>query len=828
MNTMKYLTVGILAHVDAGKTTLIESLLYRSGNLKQAGRVDHGNAFLDYDDAERDHGITIYTKEAHFTWKDTSVNIIDTPGHVDFSSEMERALQVLDLAVVVISGQDGVQSHTETIWKCLQEYHVPAVFFVNKMDIAHTSEEDLLADLRCHCSDSIIDLRHADEEELALVNEQMLEAVTEGRTVTEEMIRRAVHHREMYPVLFGSALKHQGTEELLDLLDRFSEEKNYPEAFGARVYKISSDEKGTRLTHVRITGGTLKARQKISAEDKADQIRIYNGRNYTAVSEVRAGMTCVLTGIVHAESGDGLGFEENMFKPMLKPFMHYRLNYPDNIDLLSLLSTVRALAAEDPQLNIHIDPDTNEINIGLMGDMQMEILARRIMDRCGIPVSFDEGEIFCYETIAEPVNGAGHFEPLRHYAEVHVRLEPLPEGSGIEVDSEVSGDVLSSAWQRTILAALAGSEHYGVLTGSPLTDVRIVLTAGRGHLKHTEGGDFREAALRAVRQALKKAECILLEPYYRFVLTLPREYLSRALYELETRHAETAVEDAGDETMIIRGTGPVRLLMNYQREVITYTRGQGIFNAWPEGYKPSPDSEKLIAESGYDSERDIAHPTGSVFCAHGAGYYVPWYLADEHMHIDTRERTAGTYRRETYRVSEEEMDMVLARASGNNRNPDKRPPEKKKAPELPDHVTITEDLPRCLLIDGYNMIFSWDEFHDIAQENISVAREKLIDLIYSYQAYLKQKVILVFDGYKVKDSLGSEMKKGDMTVVYTRSNMTADAYLERITRELMGKYRLTVASSDGLIQNAIFAHGALRLSARELHAQIKAVDPMFV
>ena len=825
---------GIVAHVDAGKTTCIESMLYTAGSIRKLGRVDHKDAFLDYDAQERDRGITIYSKEASFTWKDTEIFVIDTPGHVDFSAEMERALQVLDLAVIMINGQDGVQSHTETIWKCLEHYNVPALIFVNKMDISHHTKEELLADLQKKCSpECFVWNDESSYEQLATIDEEMLERYLENGTIPMDMIRHAVSCRKCFPVLFGSALKVDGIKELLDAIDAYAVERTWPEEFGARVYKISADENNARLTHMRITGGTLKAKQNVSEEEKADQIRIYSGQGYRMIDTAEAGMIVTVKGFEHIEAGQGLGFEEDSEKPLLDPYMEYELLLPEGADALMMAETVRRLADEDPQLHITSETQSGKIRLSIMGEMQMEVLEKRIFELSGLHVGFSAGGIIFKETILEETEGAGHFEPLRHYAEVHVRLEPLERGSGIEVVSECSTDVLSASWQRNILSILERSRHRGVLTGSLLDDVRIVLTAGKGHIKHTEGGDFRQAARRAVRQALMKTECVLLEPYCSFTLTLPSSVLSRALYDLDQRKASVEISDQNDETMVISGRGPLRTLNNYQMEVNAYTRGKGKWSAVSDGYDVCLSQDEIVAESGYDPEADLRNPCGSVFCAHGSGYYVPWDKADELMHVQPVRERVSTYRRvSAYKVQEEDLMSVLQRASGNNRNDSKsdmRKPVKKTDEETkPKKPVMKKKLPPCLIVDGYNMIYSWEEYHELADQDITTAREMLIDELMAYQAYLKWHMIIVFDGYRVQDNYGTRQKMHDVEIVYTRTNETADEYIERITRELRDTYEMTVASSDGLIQNAIFAHGALRMSARELQSRMELLKKQFV
>ena len=828
---MKRIVTGIVAHVDAGKTTCIESMLFKSGAIRKAGRVDHKDAVLDYDEQERNRGITIYAKEAYFKWKDTEVFVIDTPGHVDFSAEMERSLQVLDLAVILISGQDGVQAHTETIWKCLEHYRVPAVIFVNKMDISHHTKEELLNDLKKKCSADCFEMNTEEGmEQLATVSEDMLNEYLENGTIPPEMIREAITARRCFPVLFGSALKNDGVEELLDMIDFYADERVYPEEFGACVYKISADETNTRLTHMRITGGTLKAKQMLREDEKADQIRIYSGKSCRMVDEAEAGMIVAVKGPVSIEAGQGLGFEEDGEQPLLDPYMEYELLLPEGADALSMAETVRRLADEDPQLHIASDSVSGKIKVSIMGEMQMEVLQKRIFELSGLHVGFSAGGIIFHETIAEETEGAGHFEPLRHYAEVHVRLEPRERGSGIEVVSECPTDFLSASWQRNILSILERSRHRGVLTGSQLDDVRIVLTAGKGHLKHTEGGDFRQAARRAVRQALMKTECILLEPYYAFSLTLPSSVLSRALYDLETKKAKTVIEDSDGDTMTITGRGPVRTLMNYQMEVTAYTRGTGRFSCVPDGYDICEDQDAIVEAIGYDPEADLRNPTGSVFCAHGSGFYVPWDKADEYMHVQPpKEHSVSSWRPSSYKVAEEDLLDVLKQAGGRNRNEkkhDTRKP-KPKEEEKKQKPVIRKELPACLIIDGYNMIYSWDEYHDLADHDITTVREYLIDDLLAYQAYLKCHMIIVFDGYRVQGNTGTKLKQNDVEIVYTRTNETADEYIQRIAYELRNTYELTVATSDALIQNAVFAQGALRMSARELHSRMEAVKKQF-
>ncbi len=822
--SMKRTVIGILAHVDAGKTTCIEGMLYRSGTIRKMGRVDHGDAYLDYDEQERDHGITIYSKEAVFTWKDTEIQVIDTPGHADFSSEMERCLRVLDLAVILISGQDGVQSHTQTIWKCLEHYHVPAIVFVNKMDISYKTKQELMQDLKQHLSDTCVDLSDPDRfEKLALISDEALNEYMETGSINDETVRQAVYERKCTPCLFGSALKLDGIDELMDRISWLCEEQEYPSEFGARVYKISADENGARLTHIRMTGGVLKSRQKLSEEDKVDQIRVYSGKNWKMVDEAEAGMICVLKGPVTLEDGQGLGFEEDFEKPMLNAYMTYRLVVPKGADTMALMRTCSQLMQEDPALSVNANEETHEIQISIMGEMQMEVLQKKIKERCGIDVLFTTGKIIYMETIRNAVTGSGHFEPLRHYAEAHVRLEPLERGSGIIVESQCSQDDLSMMWQRSILSALNHRVHRGVLTRSRLTDVRIVLIAGRGHLKHTEGGDFREAACRAVRQALMKAENILLEPFCSFTLRIPSGSLSRAMYDFEMRQASIEIESNDESEAVITGRGPVRTLMEYQNDVTAYSRGKGRFIWRPEGYDESPQQDMIVESIGYDPDMDYSQPAGSVFCAHGSGFYVPWDKADEYMHIQFRTPSASSASHPVrYKVSEDELKKVFEMTTGRNKNEKKHyTPKKTDKPVKPAKPNPIVHLPVCMIVDGYNMIYGWEDLKELSKADLYAAREKLIDRLFNYMGYTGYRMLVVFDGYKVKDNMGTEIRRGDMTIIFTRADLTADAYIDKAAHELKNKYRLIVASSDALVQNAVFAQGASRMSARELASQLE-------
>lgn len=826
---MKKITIGIVAHVDAGKTTCIESMLFHSGVIRKLGRVDHQDTVLDYDEQERGHGITIYLKEANYTWKNTEVYVIDTPGHVDFSTEMERSLQVLDLAIIMVNGQDGIQSHTETIWKCLKHYNIPCILFVNKMDISYQTQHELLQHLKQDCSDMCIDVKDENvQESLAMVNDELLEQYSETNQIDESLLKTAFYKREWFPVLFGSALKNDGIDSLMDLIDWVSIEKEYPDEFGGKVYKISLDENGNRLTHVKITGGILKTKDLIQ-EEKVDEIRLYNGLKYTSLKQATAGMVVSLKGLQETKIGQGLGFEEDSSSPVLSAFMNYELVLPTGANALVLADTCKELASEDPTLQITVDDKTKRIQVQIMGEMQMEVLQKMIEDRSGIKVGFSTGKIVYQETIKDIVEGAGHFEPLRHYAEVHVRLEPLKQGTGIQVESECSTDALSSSWQRSIISALSKKRHHGVLTGSNLTDVKIILVAGKGNIKHTSGGDFRQAAVRAVRQALMKAENVLLEPYYSFSLQLPTDFLSKALYDLDTKNASVEIEDLGDGKSIIHGHGPVRTLLNYQNEVIAYTKGKGRFTATLEGYQPSLVQEQLIQEIGYDPNMDLHNPSDSVFCANGSGYSVPWDKADEYMHIQLKEESVVSYQNVRYKVSDADMDYIASMTTSKNRNEEKeRAKQRAKQKEKEQNERIHElrkvqaslNLEELLIVDGYNMIYAWSSLKELAYEDLSLARDKLIEYLYNYLPYLQHDIWVVFDGYKVKGNIGTKIQKKGLTIIYTKADETADAFLEKSAYDLKNQYRLTYATSDALIQNAVFSQGAFRMSARELESRL--------
>lgn len=822
-SVMNELCIGILAHVDAGKTTCIESFFTHAGVIRSAGRVDHGTTVFDSDPKEREHGITIYSKEASFQWKDTRIHVIDTPGHVDFSGEMERVLSVLDMAVVLISGLDGVQAHTETILNCLDHYHIPRLFFINKMDIARHSKEELLEDLNAKFSNSIDwDSDHR-EEDLAMVNEELLNEYLETQRTTSENVKQAIRQCQCAPVYFGSALKDQGMEELLDAIVTLFEPKPVREEFGARVFKITSSNEG-KLAHVRVSGGVLKARMALTEEEKADRVYLLNGATPVVAPEATAGQIAILTGTHHLKPGQGLGFEaeHEPVSPLIEPCLSYELHTENDRDQRVLYEACATLAEEEPTLSLLAGEDDNTIHISVMGEMQKEILRYRLKELTGMDVEFGQGTIVFRETIQSTVHGAGHFEPLRHYAEVHVRLEPGARDSGISVRSECSADELPMHYQNAILNALSSIPHRGVLTGALLTDVNIVLTAGKGHLKHTEGGDLRNASRRAVRQALMKGDSILLEPYCHYELSLSSQYLSHALYDLERRDASVTVTETPDG-IVLEGKGPLRTMLNMQGEVTSYTRGTGHCVVMPCGYEPCVHPEPLIEASGYDPLLDLRNPASSVFCSHGSSFTVSWEEADAFMTIPVKDRTReGSYSHRTYHVGEEELKSIIASESGNNRNPNKTMREKEKVVNYKP-AKPSPELPECLIVDGYNLLHS----RGSAEGSITVQREELIDELAAYQAYLSHRMIVVFDGYQRKDNAGSEFRNGNLEIVYTRTGQTADAYIEKLVGDLTKQYRITVVTSDALIQNSIFSHGAMRISSRMFLEEMEQVKKMF-
>lgn len=823
---MKKIVLGILAHVDAGKTTLTESMLYLSKTIRHLGRVDHGDAFLDYNSQERDRGITIFSKQAIFNWNDCQITLIDTPGHVDFSTEMERTLQVLDYAILVISGIDGIQNHSETIWKLLKHYHVPTFIFINKMDSIYANKDKLLNDLKDQFDENCFDFENLDEnfyETIALNNEKLLDYYLQHQTLTKEMIIDEIYQRNLFPCFFGSALKIEGIDTFLNEFTNYVKEKQYPKQFQARVFKITHDKQGNKLTHLKITGGSLKVKEQVGNE-KVDQIRIYSGDKYQLVNEVYAGDICAIKGFKNFEISQGLGNESTVNTPILTPYMDYRIILPENCNQHEALEKLLLLSKEDPQLHINYNNQSKEIHVELMGEIQVEILKNIISERFNLDVEFDHGNIIYKETILEPVEGVGHFEPLRHYAEVHLLLEPGKPGSGLEFAVDCKENVLATSYQRLVLSHLKEKEHIGVLTGSLITDMKITLISGRAHLKHTEGGDFREATYRALRQGLKATKSILLEPYFKFSLEIPVEYLSRAIYDIETMNGTFKLSKEQDEMAYLTGKAPVSKMQNYQSEVTSYTKGKGRITLQIDGYYPCTNQEEIISKINYDSESDLENPTGSVFCSHGAGFNVKWDEVENYMHIPYQfkpknENKEKKIEKTTYSNEDEELENIFIRTYGPIKQHQTTTPAKKIISN-----TTYKYMPECLLVDGYNIIHSWPELKELAKDNLDAARTRLIDIMCNYQGYKKCILILVFDAYKVKNNLGSSYKYHNIYIVYTKEAQTADMYIERTTHELASKYNITVATSDALEQLIVLGQGGKRISSRELRLEVERLD----
>ena len=846
---MKHICIGILAHVDSGKTTLSEGLLYASGALRKLGRVDHGDAFLDTDALERERGITIFAKQAMLTVGEREFTLLDTPGHVDFSAEMERTLSVLDYAVLVISGSDGVQSHTRTLWRLLTRYEVPTFLFINKMDLAGTGKSALMERLTQTLSAECVDFSAPPQERdeaLALCDEAALESLLERGSIDDSLISEMIKSRKVFPCFFGSALKMDGVEDFLSALARFTVAPEYPSEFGAKVFKISRDAQGGRLTWLKVTGGALRVKAPLSYraqnqdyQEKADQLRLYSGIKFRTLEKAGAGSVVAVTGLSHSYVGLGLGTEAEASAPLLQPVLTYQLVLPDGADAHSALTKLRELEEEDPMLRIVWDERYGQIHVQLMGRIQLEILRRRILDRFGLAVTFGEGSIVYRETIASPVLGMGHFEPLRHYAEVQLLIEPLPRGTGIQLASNLATDALDLNWQRLIFTHLLEREHAGVLTGSALTDVRFTLVAGRAHLKHTEGGDFRQATYRAVRQGLMQAESLLLEPYYDFRLEVPAECVGRAMTDLQNMGGTIDPPQSVGENTVLTGYAPVRTLRDYFTDVAAYTRGRGQLSCAVRGYETCQNQDEIVALLGYDAERDTDNPASSVFCDHGGSITIPWNEVAQHVHCDsgihfdkeeTEEKSAPPPRRgvgagSAY-AADKELQEIFERTYGKVERRAFEPAKKPARTSLADHydVTIHSEDTEYLLVDGYNIIFAWDELQRLAAQDIAAARGALIDILANYQGFRKCRVIVVFDAYKVKGNPGSVQTVHGIKVVYTKEAETADTYIERATYELRRERRVRVATSDGPEQVIILGHGALRVSARAFHAEVEAAE----
>ena len=875
--------IGILAHVDAGKTTLSEGLLYTAGVLRKLGRVDHGDAFLDNFALERERGITIFSKQANLSWKGLELVLLDTPGHVDFSAETERTLQVLDYCLLVISGSDGIQGHTETLWRLLKRYKIPVFLFINKMDQPGTDRQALTEKIRdrfgSECiefggifeKDSIRQGNASGQEELALVNEALMEEYLETGMMQDQSVARAVAGRQVFPCYFGSALRLEGVEELLEGLRRFTLTKEYPEDFGARVYKISRDAAGNRLTHLKVTGGTLRVKMPVNNgisaanpadvwEEKADAIRIYGGGSFQAVERVEAGGICAVTGLSRTFAGQGLGREGASEQPVLVPVLTYRLSLPQGTDPVKVLAQMRTLEEEEPELHVVWRESIREIQVQVMGEVQTEVLKRLIAERFGLEVEFDSGRLLYRETIASAAEGIGHFEPLRHYAEVHLLLEPGEPGRGLEFGSCCSEDELDRNWQRLIFTHLEEKTHQGVLTGSPITDMKITLLTGRAHLKHTEGGDFRQATYRALRQGLMQCESILLEPVFSFTLEVPLDQVGRAMSDIQRMNGSFAPPVMEGETAVLTGSAPAATMRNYPREVAAYTKGRGRLGLTLKGYEPCHNEEEVIREIGYDPEADTENPSASVFCAHGAGFLVGWQEVPAYAHVESGWKAGGADSYETTveigidsgneagngaasdYITQEEIEEIFQRTYGKSiqsyepyrfhrQNKEKVQDEEKIQGEKDEERVQAgksgeaaggagaksgraERLQEVLLVDGYNIIFAWEELRSLAEINIQSARDKLMDICCNYQGYCGVVLILVYDAYKVKGNPGSVQKYHNIYVVYTKEAETADQYIEKTVHEIGRKRRVTVATSDALEQMIILGDGAVRMSAR--------------
>ncbi len=850
---MKRLAIGILAHVDSGKTTLSEGLLYAAGEIRKIGRVDHGDAFLDTHEIERDRGITIFSKQAILRFNESEFTLLDTPGHVDFSTEMERTLNAIDYAILVVSGSDGVQSHTETLWKLLKRYGVPVFLFVNKMDLAGAERDSLLGELKDRLDKKCVDFSSGADtgefmENVAVCDDSMTEEFLDTGKVGDEAIRKAISERKLFPCYFGSALKNDGVKEFLEGIDRYTAPTVFYEEFAAKVFKISEDEQGNRLTHLKVTGGVLSVKETLGGsgadseewEEKVNQIRVYSGAKYKTIEQAPAGTVCAVTGLTKTFPGEGLGVESDCESPALEPVLTYSVELPDGCDAHTALINLKKLESEDPQLHVMWNEQLQEIHLQLMGEVQLEVLKRIILERFGMDVKFGRGNIAYKETIANTVEGVGHYEPLRHYAEVHLIIKPGKRGSGIHFSTACSEDELSRNWQRLILTHLEEKTHVGVLTGSPLTDVKIILASGRAHQKHTEGGDFRQATYRAVRQGLRSAESVLLEPWYEFRLEVPSETVGKAMTDIQQMCDSFSAPEQNGETTVIRGTAPVATMRDYHSEVIGYTRGKGRLSCTLKGYDKCHNPDEVIEEIGYSADNDLDNPADSVFCSHGAGFAVKWDKVPEYMHLEsvlkeeldepiarsvTRQRISEYIDRvaedkelikifeRTYGPIQRRTESAMYTPRTHTKNTSK-PYKPKPAPQGPEY----------LLVDGYNIIFAWDELKALAEESLEAAREELIEILCNYQGVRQCEVILVFDAYKVKNNPGEVEKVNNINVVYTKEAETADMYIEKVTHKLSKKHRVRVATSDGLEQLIILGNGAFRLSADGFKKEVEQVE----
>ena len=875
---MKKIVLGILAHVDAGKTTLSESLLYLSGEIRKLGRVDHKNTFLDHNELERQRGITIFSKQAWMKYEDMEIQLLDTPGHVDFSAEMERTLQILDYAIVVINGMDLVQGHTEMVFRLLARYQIPAFLFINKMDVSPFSKEEIIEELRKRLSEQIIDFTKndfspADYEIMAMSKESLLEQYLDSGIITKEQIKKAIKERGIFPCYFGSALKMEGVEEFLKGMQEYVLETAKVPDFGAKVYKIGKDEQGSRLTYLKVTGGSLKAKTLLKIkqksgeelEEKVDQVRLYSGAKFKILEEAKAGTVCAVTGLKATYPGQGLGIEKDSDLPVLESVLTYQVIPKEGEDPHKVLLKLRELEEEEPELHVVWKEELQELHVRLMGEVQLDIIQNLMEKRYGIPVTFGAGSISYKETIKAPIEGVGHYEPLRHYAHVQLLLEPLERGSGLWFDTDCSEDVLDRNWQRLILTHLQEKEHKGVLTGAPITDLKITLLTGKAHQKHTEGGDFRQATYRAVRQGLKKAESILLEPYYEFRMELPTECVGKAMTDIKTMRGSFEIEKTEEETTILTGNVPVAEMQDYETKMRAYTKGRGRLFLQVKGYEPCENQEEIVNAINYDSEADLENTPDSVFCAHGAGFIVKWYEVENYLYLDSKkswegktetssdisfspvEPKEGKTKKESWYVEEDkEFEAIMLREFGEKKlerhkpaykvTYEKQEEKKRKKREYEKEQLRIEsgyakkpqkkNQEKYLLVDGYNIIFAWEELNILAKDNLEAARGKLQDILCNYQGYTGVHLILVFDAYRVKGNPGTVTKYHNIHVIYTKEAETADMFIEKTTKEIAQKHQVVVATSDALEQMIIMGHGAIRLSANGFWDEIERVNAL--
>ncbi len=843
---MKNIVFGILAHVDSGKTTLSEGMLYECKSIRKLGRVDHGDTALDTNEIEKNRGITVFSKQAKLVYKDTCAYLIDTPGHVDFSAEMERTLSVLDYAILVISGTDGIQNHTETLWQLLEKYNIPAFIFVNKMDLAGADKGKVLSQLQTTFSSCCVDFSTLDDEtmeNIAVADETLMEKLLCGEEIDKADIAALVAQRKLFPCIFGSALKNEGVVEMLEMLDNYTVAASYPQDFGAKVYKISHDEQGNRLTYLKITGGTLKTKDTVkqltadgeTVAEKVNQIRVYTGEKFSAEQSAESGTVCAVTGLTATYSGQGLGIDTNLEHTLTQPIFTYKVLLDEKTDAFTALSKFRILEQEDPQLNVTWKEHLNEIHISLMGEIQLEVLKTMCMQRFGMAIEFSQGNVLYKETIKSTVEGVGHFEPLRHYSEVHLLLEPLKNGQGLVFDTLCSEDKFDKNWQRLVLTHLAEKTHLGVLTGSPITDMKITLVNGRAHIKHTEGGDFRQATYRAVRHGLMQAENILLEPWYNFTITVPMENIGRVMADVQKMSGSFDPPETVGENAVLKGSAPVVEINGYKADIINFTRGKGRINCQLKGYFPCHNASEVIEKFAYDPEADLENTPDSVFCSHGAAVAVKWYDVKNWQHLenflkpkreDVRQPVARREVTEYRSILEQDKELLkIFEATYGKIKVDSRTvfdPAKKADKDKPvkEHRYDRD----FLLVDGYNIIFAWDDLKEIAKDDINAARERLINILCNYQGFKKCEVILVFDAYKVKGNVGSIERYHNITIVYTKEAETADMYIEKVTHQIAKNHRVRVATSDGLEQIIILGHGAMRLSASNFKAEVEEIE----